>query len=151
MGTLRTQGFSEMLRIFASMTACPLRNFTDVSPIPGKRSLTQARARPYIQLRRSATCRDRFDAYGLGTSLSQPEQQDGALAQNRKLIMKLADRRSGVLIILASMAVIIACSVLLPDNLAQFALDLMSWCLVGALAVLALLASVKALQDMLDS
>ncbi|MFC6280951.1 MULTISPECIES: hypothetical protein [Polaromonas] len=65
--------------------------------------------------------------------------------------MKLADRRSGVLIILASMAVIIACSVLLPDNLAQFALDLMSWCLVGALAVLALLASVKALQDMLDS
>lgn len=65
--------------------------------------------------------------------------------------MKLAGRRSGALIVLASMAAIIACSVLLPDDLAQLALDLMSWCLVGALAVLALLASVKALQDMLDS
>lgn len=73
------------------------------------------------------------------------------MAQNRKLIMKLAGRRSGALIVLASMAAIIACSVLLPDDIAQLALDLMSWCLVGALAVLALLASVKALQDMLDS
>lgn len=65
--------------------------------------------------------------------------------------MKLAGGRSGLWILLASMAAVIACSLLLPDDLAQLALDLMSWCLVGALAVLALLASIKALEDMLDS
>ncbi|MES2511450.1 MAG: hypothetical protein V4625_16110 [Pseudomonadota bacterium] len=43
-----------------------------------------------------------------------------------------------------------AISLLLPGQLSQIALDLMSWCLVGALAVGALFASVKLIDSVLD-
>lgn len=43
-----------------------------------------------------------------------------------------------------------AASLLLPEQLSQIALDLMSWCLVGALAVAALFASVKLIESVLD-
>ncbi len=51
--------------------------------------------------------------------------------------------------LLAALA-LFAVSLLLPDNLSQIALDLMSWCLVGALAAGVLFASVKLLESILD-
>ncbi|MES2400604.1 MAG: hypothetical protein V4573_11515 [Pseudomonadota bacterium] len=51
--------------------------------------------------------------------------------------------------LLAALA-LFAGSILLPDNLSQIALDLMSWCLVGALAAGILFASVKLLESVLD-
>lgn len=42
-------------------------------------------------------------------------------------------------------------SLLLPDELAQTAQEFIGWCLAGLVAALALLASVKVLEDLLDS
>lgn len=51
--------------------------------------------------------------------------------------------------LLAALA-LFAGSILLPDNLSQVALDLMSWCLVVALAAGVLFASVRLLEGILD-
>ncbi|MES2913107.1 MAG: hypothetical protein V4718_17060 [Pseudomonadota bacterium] len=51
---------------------------------------------------------------------------------------------------LASALVFFLTSWLLPAELSQIALDLMSWCLVGALAAGTLFASVKVLENVLD-
>jgi hypothetical protein len=51
--------------------------------------------------------------------------------------------------LLAALA-LFAVSWLLPENLSQIALDLTSWCLVGALAAGTLFASVKLLESVLD-
>ncbi len=64
--------------------------------------------------------------------------------QTRNAVPRLA-----VLALVAALA-LFAVSLLLPDNLSQIALDLMSWCLVGALAAGVLLASVKVLEGVLD-
>jgi len=42
-------------------------------------------------------------------------------------------------------------SLLLPDDLAQGAQEFLGWCLAGTVATLALLASVKMLEGLLDS
>lgn len=42
-------------------------------------------------------------------------------------------------------------SLLLPDNLAQVAQEFIGWCLAGTVAALALLATVKILEGLLDS
>ncbi|MES2191421.1 MAG: hypothetical protein V4454_14975 [Pseudomonadota bacterium] len=57
--------------------------------------------------------------------------------------------RLAVLALLAALA-LFAVSILLPDNLSQIALDLMSWCLVGALAAGILFAGVRLLESILD-
>jgi hypothetical protein len=53
-------------------------------------------------------------------------------------------------IALLTMAVVFGSSMLLPDNLARLALDLVSWCVVGALASIALVAVVKVIEGLLD-
>lgn len=55
-----------------------------------------------------------------------------------------------VAIALATALGLFAVSLILPDKLSQLALDLMSWCLVGALAAGVLFASVKLLEGFLD-
>lgn len=51
---------------------------------------------------------------------------------------------------LVAAVVLFAASSLLPAALSQVALDLMSWCLVGALAAGTLFASVKLIESILD-
>ena len=57
--------------------------------------------------------------------------------------------RLAAVALLAALA-LFAVSILLPDNLSQIALDLMSWCLVGALAAGVLFASVRLIESVLD-
>ncbi len=51
---------------------------------------------------------------------------------------------------LVSALALFAFSLLLPEHHAQLALDLMSWCLVGALAVGILFAACKIFEGLLD-
>ena len=55
------------------------------------------------------------------------------------------------LLCLAGIAAMTALCLLPADNTAHLAQDVLSWCLVGAIAVVALVATVKVLEGLLDT
>lgn len=77
----------------------------------------------------------------LATSISRSTRLSGHASDSAPRLATFA--------LLAALA-LFAVSLLLPDNLSQIALDLMSWCLVGALAAGVLFASVRFLESILD-